>query len=498
MPKVEIDYTNTIFYKIYCKNSSITDVYIGHTTNFIQRKHAHKQSCLNNKSPCHTYKLYKVIRDHGGWDNWNMEIIAFHACEDHYSARKQEQYYFEEYKATLNSIEPLPKPKIIIKYDKKEKINRFCETCNISFFTEKQQDDHNKTKKHINRSKILTNTNTMTNEYLAKNRQKFKCDKCDYICSKQSDYTKHLMTRKHGILTNTNEKSPKFAKTRQHSPKFAKTRQHSPTLAKAYMCSCGKSYKHSSSLCGHKKKCNYIEEIKNEVIEVEPEVIELGNAEVIIGSEEETNDPSYKEMFMEMMKKNTELVTLVKEQQKQIGDIIPKIGNNNTTNNTNTNNNNFNLQVFLNETCKDAMNIKDFIESLRVQCSEMKEIQNIGFIELASKVLLKELSEMDVSKRPIHCSDLKRETLYIKDNNVWEKESESKPTMLTMMKQMQKVSYTTLDIWISKHPGCQRYDHPQHNLFMNTWGDICILDECKDVKKISKRIAKEVLIDKTK
>jgi hypothetical protein len=479
MPKVEIDYTNTIFYKIYCKISSVTDVYIGHTTNFIQRKHAHKQSCLNNKSPCHTYKLYKVIRDHGGWDNWNMEIIAFHKCEDHYSARKQEQYYFEEYKATLNSIEPLPKPKKIIKHDKKEKINRFCETCNISFLTEKQQEDHNKTTKHINRSKMMTNDDTK----LAKTRQKFKCELCNYICSKQSDYTKHIMTRKHEIMTNDDKKSPKLAKTRQHSPK----------LAQAYMCSCGKNYKYRQGLSSHKKKCNYIEEIeeiKNEVVEVESEVIELSNALVEVDKKEEeegSNDPSYKEMFMTVMKENKEL-------HKTVREMIPKIGNNNTTNNTN--NNNFNLNVFLNETCKDAMNIKDFINSLRVQCSEMKEIQTIGFIELASKVLLKELSGMDVSKRPIHCSDLKRETLYIKDNNVWEKESESKPTMLTMMKQMQKVSYTTLDNWISKHPGCQRYDHPQHNLFMDTWGDICILDECKDVKKVSKRIAKQVLIDK--
>ena len=312
----------------------------------------------------------------------------------------------------------------------------------------------------------------MTNEYLAKNRQKFKCEKCDYVCSKQSDYTKHLMTRKHGILTNTNENSPK--------------------LAKAYVCSCGKSYKHASSLCGHKKKCNYIEEIKNEVVEV----IELSNAEVVVGSEEivdlDKDDPSYKEMFIEMMKENKEL-------HKTMREMIPKIGNttNNNTNSNNTNNT-FNLQVFLNETCKDAMNIKDFINTLSVQCSEMNEIKDVGFIEVASKVLLKELSGMDVTKRPIHCSDLKRETLYIKDNNVWEKESESKPNMLSMMQRMQKESYSSLDDWAKKYPGCHKPQHPQHITWMDTWGNICELDKIKDVKKVSKRIAKEVLIDKEK
>ena len=144
------------------------------------------------------------------------------------------------------------------------------------------------------------------------------------------------------------------------------------------------------------------------------------------------------------------------------------------------------------------MNIKDFIESLSVLCSEMKEIQNVGFIEVASKVLLKELSGMDVTKRPIHCSDLKRETLYIKDNDVWEKESESKPNMLSMMQRMQKESYSSLDDWAKKYPGCHKPDHPQHRTWMDTWGNICELDQIKDVKKVSKRIAKEVFIDKEK
>jgi len=413
-----------------------------------------------------------------------MEIIAFHKCEDHYSARKQEQHYFEEYKATLNSIEPLPKPKITIKQEKKEKIIRRCDTCNISFLTEKQQEDHNKTTKHINRLKILTNTNEMTNEKYSKKLLKFSCEICNFKCSNKQDYTRHLSTGKHEILTNPNKKTPKTSTKLQRTPK----------KSKAFMCSCGKSYKHSSSLCGHKNKCNYIEEIKNEVVGVEPIVIELSNAVVEVDKKEEegSNVPSYKEMFMDMIQKNKELVTIVKDQQKQIGDIIPKIGNttNNTTNNT------FNLQVFLNETCKDALNINDFINSLRVQCNEMKEIEKIGFVEVASKLLIKELSGMDITKRPIHCSDLKRETLYIKDNDVWEKETENKPNMLSMIKQMQKESYSTLDNWANKHPGYIKHDHPCHNTYMDTWGDICTLDQVKDVNKITKRIAKEVMIDR--
>ena len=306
----------------------------------------------------------------------------------------------------------------------------------------------------------------------------FSCELCDYICSRQSQYDRHLSTRKHEMITNDNKKGSKKFHTNK--------------------CVCGKIYKHISGLSRHKQKCKF-EEIENEAVEVEYEVIELGNAVTEVDKKEENDDPSYKEMFMTIMKENKELITLVKEQQKQIGDIIPKIGNttNNNTNNTNSNNT-FNLNVFLNETCKDAVNIRDFINSLSVQCNEMKEIQTIGFIEVASKLLIKELSGMDITKRPIHCSDLKRETIYIKNNDVWEKEKEHKPTMLHMISQMQKESYTTLDNWANKHPGYIKPDHPCHQTYMDTWGDICTLDPVKDVNKISKRIAKEVLIDKEK
>ena len=129
MPKKEIDYSNTIIYKITCKDPNITDVYVGHTTNFVQRKHAHKQGCINNKSHNYNCKVYETIRNNNGWDNWNMEIINFFNCKDHYEARQKEQEYFILLKATLNSIEPLPlaKPKnitinvvdlFIVKYEK--------------------------------------------------------------------------------------------------------------------------------------------------------------------------------------------------------------------------------------------------------------------------------------------------------------------------------------------------------------------------------------------
>ena len=157
MPKVEIDYSNTLFYKIYCVNPDITDMYIGHTTNFVQRKHGHKQCCINAKSINYNSKLYTYIRNHGGWENWNMEIIAFHNCKDKYAARKYEQDYFKQYKATLNTIQPFKPPQKKIEREIKEPNDRertfveplYCDICIVHLSSTKSLELHNKTKKHI-------------------------------------------------------------------------------------------------------------------------------------------------------------------------------------------------------------------------------------------------------------------------------------------------------------------------------------------------------------
>jgi hypothetical protein len=170
MPKVNIDYSNTIFYKIFCKDPTIKDLYVGMTTNFVQRKHAHKQSCTNEKTPNYHCKLYNALRNAGGWENWQMEIIAFHKCKDSYEAHKKEQEYFEILGATLNSIQPLPKPK-------------------------------------------EPSVKIVKEENSSKNAEIFTCEKCDFTCSKKSNYDKHLMTRKHKSETNETDLRQKNAFT---------------------------------------------------------------------------------------------------------------------------------------------------------------------------------------------------------------------------------------------------------------------------------------------
>ena len=251
MPTIEIDYTNTIFYKIYCKNPNVTDLYIGHTTNFVQRKCAHKQSCLNSKSPGHTCKLYNVIRDHGGWDNWKMDIIAFHDCDDLHSARTQEQHYFEEYKATLNSIEPLPKPKptITIEHEKKEnpehdinpnnlmcdnkENNQYsCEKCHFSTYIKSNYTQHIKTKRHM----------TKTEE-----PRKYICELCSFVATDRSNYVRHLNTNKHKVLT-------------------CNTSKHECHV-------CGKGYSHRPSLSRHLKTCKPVADDHTKVMDLNKEML---------------------------------------------------------------------------------------------------------------------------------------------------------------------------------------------------------------------------------
>jgi hypothetical protein len=286
MPKTEIDYSNTIFYKIQCNNQDVKDVYIGHTTNFVQRKHAHKRSCTHDKSANYNCKVYNVIREHGGWNNWKMEIIAFHECADHYEARKIEQKYFEKYKATLNSIEPLPKPKVIPPKDtriKPERKRPHCEKCNVYFSTINAHDIHNRTNKHI---KMVSTNIKKTTDDSSKFSAIFVCEKCDYKCSRKGDYNKHLRSVKHNTTNTTNI---------QHS----------------YSCDCGKIYNHRASLYNHKKACTYIPpsptQCPENTITYSIEPAEPTSTELLV-------------LVKELMKQNQELQNTMKE-------MIPHIGN---------------------------------------------------------------------------------------------------------------------------------------------------------------------------
>jgi len=227
---MEIDYSNTVIYKITCKDPLITDLYVGHTTNFVQRKHGHKQSCINEKSGNYNCKLYKTIRANGGWDNWVMEIVAFFKYNDHYEARIKEQEYFTSLNATLNSLEPLPKPKPkpieTPQLNKEIKKIYFCETCKITLQNQHLLEVHNQTKKHCKRVMGIETKNDAT---------KFCCEICEIKTNNKKDYKKHLVTSKHKKLTENHQNN---------------------IIHELLVCeNCNKEYNSRVGLWKHKKSC---------------------------------------------------------------------------------------------------------------------------------------------------------------------------------------------------------------------------------------------------
>jgi hypothetical protein len=267
MPKVEIDYSNTIIYKITCNDSNISDKYVGHTTNFVQRKHSHKNNCYNQNSQCYKLKLYETIRQNGGWSNWKMEIINFFNCKDHYEARIKEQEYFELLNANLNSIDPVPKPKIknVVELNIKQHI--YCETCNVKFTNLKLFETHNATKKHLNKT---NNVALFSNQNLC---SKYFCEKCDYHTSKKSNYDEHLLTEKHKLAF---------------------------SLSKFICKKCSKIYMDNSGLWRHKKKCFP----QQHVLPIQEPIQEPIQASAII-----TID-----VLLQVLKQNEELQKLLIEQ----------------------------------------------------------------------------------------------------------------------------------------------------------------------------------------
>ena len=243
-----------------------------------------------------------------------------------------------------------------------------------------------------------------------KKAENYYCIKCNFTCTKKYNYTKHLNTAKHKMETAETKNAKKNAKPN--------------------MCECGNTYSSRSGLWKHKKKCSLI----NNTIAVQ---------------ENQEEKPS----MMEILSQNKELMNLLVVQNQEhreetsklhntIKEMIPKIGNNNNNNNT-TNNNQFNLQVFLNEDCKDAINFSDFIKQIQVSFEDIENQAESGYVKGISKLFIENLKELGTNKRPIHCTDKKRKTLYIKENDEWDKEG-SQDTLKNGIQEITRSTMRTL------------------------------------------------------
>jgi hypothetical protein len=300
-----------------------------------------------------------------------------------------------------------------------------------------------------------------TNKEMPKKCPKFYCEICDFKCTKDSNYQTHLLTRKHKLLTNPNAGLTKNA------------------TCKNYQCECGKNYKHMSSLCNHKKRCDGVKQ------------------KIILNEVSETID--HNELIKELMKQNHEFKSMLVEQNNKIMELA-KEGKYITNNNT-TNNNNFNLNFFLNEKCKDALNIMDFINQLQLKLSDLDMVGRIGYAEGISKIFIRGLKELDVFKRPIHCSDLKRETLYVKDKDSWEKDNDDKTKLKLAIKYISAKNVKNIPAWVEENPESEDIDTKKHmdyhQIIINAMGGSNDDEDEKHYNKIIRNVAQEVVIDKT-
>ena len=257
----------------------------------------------------------------------------------------------------------------------------------------------------------------MTYKKTPKNAQIFHCEKCDFRCSKQSDFNRHLSTAKHKILTNTYEKTPKNAAS--------------------FTCECGKEYKHRQSLYAHKKKCEWNES----------EITENSNTSVVVANDNVS-------IIQEMKEMQRELLDTIQNQQETINNMVSKVGN--TTNNL-TNNNNFNINLFLNDKCKDAINFSDFIDRIEISHDDLENNRELGFVNGVTKILMDNLNTMNLYERPLHCTDTKRETLYIKEADEWKKE-DGGVKLESAIQEVSRKSIRSLIDWKNENPDYEDLD----------------------------------------
>ena len=298
---------------------------------------------------------------------------------------------------------------------------------------------------------------------------KFYCKKCDYLACDKYNFTRHLATLKHKkvIIQNEeneeNEANEASKKNNKNDEIFIIKKQN-----KNYKCKCGKKYKYQPNLIRHKKtNCKLKEKITNPT-----ELIE-----------KKENEISYKEMIMTLINEN-------KEMRKTISELVPKVGNNNVTNNI-TNNANFNLNIFLNEQCKDALNIDEFINQIEVSLSNLLLTKDKGLADGISNIFIENMNKLSVYERPVHCTDLKRETLYIKQDE-WKKDSDNN-FVKNAIKKVSQIQSKNINKWSSQNPDYLTHPDKQEQfikLIKNATDD---LDGKQD--KIIKNICKNVYIN---
>ena len=332
-------------------------------------------------------------------------------------------------------------------------------------------------------------------EILGQNKtQKFYCKKCDYTCFKKKHWLQHIKTIKHNankMLINANSKKDTKICCKYCNKKYkhiSSLSRHQKICKKApsqlvkisqklakishstLICECGKTYKHASSLSKHRKQCLYLQSLEEE-IEIEEDIVPTNNVE---------------QLLKNILKENKEL----KEQMKKM-----QINNTYTTNNNTTHNNQkFSINVFLNEKCKNAMSLNDFVDNIQLSLKDLEFTNKHGFVEGVSNIFIKNLNDMDVTERPIHCSDQKRLQFYVKKDDKWEKDKKNEEIDKSIEKignkQIKKISD-----WTAANPGYET-NPKKLNEYYSLVRKIMGVNFEKNLRKVKKIIGENVKLEK--
>jgi hypothetical protein len=347
------------------------------------------------------------------------------------------------------------------KSSKKVAQNFSCDVCDYTTCRKINFEKHLLTAKH----KKTTNDNAKVAQKVA---QHFTCDACDYSTVRKINFEKHLLTAKHILVTKVAQKVAQDILDDASLPNIvarsdsvnqiltATTKVAQKVAEIKYICQhCESPFNDRAGLWRHNKKC------------------------------------LDKDLMLTLITQNTEL-------QKQMIDMM-KSGTTNINNNNNSHNKTFNLQLFLNETCKDAMNIMDFVDSIKFQLSDLESVGELGYINGLSNIIIRNLKALDEHLRPVHCSDLKREKIYVKDADKWEKEGADNKILKNAIKYIAHKNVKMIPAFREKYPDCvysdSRKSDQYNRLIIEAMGGAGNNEDEKS-NKIIKKIAKEILIDK--
>ena len=309
-----------------------------------------------------------------------------------------------------------------------------------------------------------------------KNKHNYRCDLCDYNTCKKYDFEKHISTDKHKIAclsTNGNNLATNLSQSGQ------------------LICSnCNKNYKCRTGLWKHKQKCANNNTVNSNILEFQDNVkVDMNDPNLIIQILKQNED--FKQLIMDQNK-------TILEQNNKLFELYKNAGNNN--HHTNSHNKSFNLQFFLNETCKDALNISDFVKSIKPSLEDLETTGRLGYVEGVSNIILKNLNTLDSTMRPIHCTDIKREVLYVKDNDEWIKEQDEKPVLTNAIKVIANENIKNINEWRTSHPGCTASDSRKNDMYLrivsNAMSGSSSEETGKNINKIIGNVSKKVIIDR--